>query len=262
MQNMHKNVNIIDLENINSLCTEIGQVFTNASEQSFPSVSSVTTEKKANSKSWFGYQCQDARRKYHRARKINKKYPSDTNKSNLKNASKACKRMMNFYINKHYKGTQDKLRNLSSKNPRDFWKLMISLEKTKDNENIDIETLYDFFKMLNEQNENENMPQDLNTDLTNDDELFNSPITEGEIRKCIKTLKNNKSSSNDKIINEYLKYTVDTMLPIYVSFFNIVLETGIISDSWIEGIIRPIYNPRNAENYRPISVLANCLLQY
>ena len=70
--------------------------------------------------------------------------------------------------------------------------------------------------MLNEQNENINMPQDLNIDLTNDDELLNSPITEGEIRKCIKTLKNNKSSSNDKIINEFLKYTVDTMLPIYV----------------------------------------------
>ena len=95
---------------------------------------------------------------------------------------------------------------------------MNSLEKTKDNENTDIETLYDFFKMLNEQNENENMPQDLNIDLTNDDELLNSPITEGEIRKCIKTLKNNKSSSNDKIINEYLKYTVDTMLPICFFF--------------------------------------------
>ena len=68
--------------------------------------------------------------------------------------------------------------------------------------NIDIETLYDFFKTLNEQNENEDMQQDLNIDLTNDDELLNSPITEGEISKCIKTLKNNKSSSDDRIINE------------------------------------------------------------
>ena len=51
------------------------------------------------------------------------------NKSNLKNASKAYKHMMNFYINKHNEGTQDKLRNLKSKNPRDFWKIMNSLKK-------------------------------------------------------------------------------------------------------------------------------------
>ena len=50
------------------------------------------------------------------------------------------------------------------------------------------------------------------------------------------------------------------MLPIYVSVFNIVLETGIIPDSWIEGSIRPIYknngNTRNPENYRPITILS------
>ena len=49
----------------------------------------------------------------------------------------------------------------------------------------------------------------------------------------------------------------------YICFlFNIVLETGIIPDSWIEGIIRPIYKnsgtPRNAEIYRPITNLS-CL---
>ena len=260
IQNMHKNVNIINSQNINLLCTEIGQVFTNAAEQSFPSPDPAAFEKKANSKTWFGYQCQNARRKYHKAKKINKKNPSDENKSNLKHASKAYKCKMNFYINKHNKNTQDKLRNLKCKNPRDFWKIMNSLNKTNDNENIDIKTLYDFFKNLNEQNENEDMPQDLNIDLSNDNELLNSPITEEEICKCIKMLKNNKSSSNDKIINEYLKCTTDIMLPIYVFFFNIVLETGIIPDSWIEGIIRPIYknsgNPRNAENYRPITILS------
>ena len=73
-------------------------------------------------------------------------------------------------------------------------------------------------------------------------------------------LKYNKSSSNDIIINEYLKYTVDFLLPIYVTFFNIVLGTGIIPDSWIEGIIRPIYknngNHRNPKNYHPITILS------
>ena len=53
---------------------------------------------------------------------------------------------MNFYINKHNKITQDKLRVLKSKNPKDFWKIINSIQKSKDNQNIDIEILYDFFK--------------------------------------------------------------------------------------------------------------------
>ena len=126
---------------------------------------------------------------------------------------------------------------------------MNSLDKAKDNGSINIETLYNYFKTLNEQNENEEIAQDLDIDINNDDELLNSPITKEEIHKCIKILKNNKSSSDDKIINEYLKSTV-----------NIVLETGIIPDSWIEGIIRPIFknngDPKNPENYRPVTILS------
>ena len=258
VQNMHNNH--VDLENINSICNEIGQVFKDSADQSFPTLKTASSRKKTNSKGWFGYQCENARRKYHKARNSNKKHPTSSNKSNLKNASKAYKKTMNFYINRHNKNTQDKLRNMKSKNPRGFWKIINSLEKSKDNEKIDIETLYDFFKNLNEQNENDNMSQGLNIDLTNEDELLNSPITENEINKCIRMLKYNKSSSNDKIINEYLKYTAHIMLPIYVSFFNLVLKTGIIPESWVEGIIRPIYknngNPTSPENYRPITILS------
>ena len=50
------------------------------------------------------------------------------------------------------------------------------------------------------------------------------------------------------------------MLPTYVSFFNLVFDYGIIPESWLEGIIRPIYknngNVENPENYRPITILS------
>ena len=69
---------------------------------------------------------------------------------------------------------------------------MNSLDKAKDNESINIETLYNYFKTLNEQNENEEIAQDLDIDINNDDELLNSPIMEEEIHKCIKILKNKK----------------------------------------------------------------------
>ena len=84
----------------------------------------------------------------------------------------------------------------------------------------------------------------------------------GEILTCIKSFRNNKSSSNDNIINEHLKSAADILLPTYVSFstmFNLVFDTGLIPDSWLEGMIRPIYknkgDPLNLGNYRPITIL-------
>ena len=42
------------------------------------------------------------------------------------------------------------------------------------------------------------------------------------------------------------------MLPIYISFFNLILETGIIPESWLEGVIKPVYkctgDPKQPEN--------------
>ena len=50
------------------------------------------------------------------------------------------------------------------------------------------------------------------------------------------------------------------MLPIYVKLFNIILGTGILPESWLIGVIKPIYkckgDPKNAENYRPITILS------
>ena len=59
-----------------------------------------------------------------------------------------------------------------------------------------------------------------------------------------------------------LKNTADFMIPIYISLFDIILDTGVLPDSWLEGIIRPIYkrklqgNPSEPENYRPITILS------
>lgn len=167
---------------------------------------------------------------------------------------------MNFHINQYNKNMQEKLRNLKSKNPKDFWKIINSLEKSKDNPNIDLDTLYEFFKNLNEQTAEDEQEYTFNINISDDDEILNSSITEGEILKCINMLKNNKSSANDDIINEHIKYTSNIMLPIYVSFFNIVFDSGIIPESWVEGIIRPIYknngDPKCPENYRPITILS------
>ena len=118
-----------------------------------------------------------------------------------------------------------------------------------------------FKKKLNENNDFANEDNEINMEfLDDDDEILNSSITESEILKCLKSLKSNKCPANDHILNEYLKYSHERIMPIYVALFNLVLDTGIIPDSWLEGIIRPIDkrdgDPQNPENYRPITILS------
>ena len=97
-------------------------------------------------------------------------------------------------------------------------------------------------------------------DCTNDE--LNSPITGEEIKRCIIKIKNNTSPGNDCIINEYITSTCDIVLPIYITLFNIIFDTGIIHTVWLDGNVIPIYKKKGDQldprTYRPITLLS-CL---
>ena len=159
---------------------------------------------------------------------------------------------------------------MKSKSPKQFWKILNNLQSKKENKDISINDLYNFFKDINSPNDsNDAESENLNFSIDNDDEILNGHISENEILKCINNLKNNKACSNDGIINEYIKATAHEMMPLYVAFFNLIFNSGVLPDSWLEGAIRPIYknkgDSKSPENYRPITILScfgNCLPPY
>ena len=65
---------------------------------------------------------------------------------------------------------------------------------------------------------------------------------------------------NDLVLNEYLKYSKDVMLPIYCKLFNLILDTGFIPEAWSKGTILPIYKNKGdikaPDNYRSITILS------
>ena len=117
----------------------------------------------------------------------------------------------------------------------------------------------DLFQHFKDVNFDENLVNSSlsNTLTQNVNEEINVPFTKNEIRNAIKSLKNNKATGVDLILNEHLKILSHIISPILVDLFNLVFDTGIIPESWTLGMIQPIFknkgSPRDPCNYRPIT---------
>ena len=155
-------------------------------------------------------------------------------------------------MNKSYTNRQQKLENelrkTSKQGSKTFCKILNRFGKQGTDKNIKmtIDQLYEYLILLNENEE-------LNTDeinlyelldnIDNQDiiDILDQDISEEDILLAVKNLNNGKASGEDDRINEYTKSPVSQFLPIYVKLFNMIFSSGIIPDSWLIGIIKPIY---------------------
>ena len=65
-------------------------------------------------------------------------------------------------------------------------------------------------------------------------------------KKKKKRLRQKKATYSDKIKNEMIKSCIDILIKGFSKVFNIILNTGIFSTSWYEGLITPIYKSGNS----------------
>ena len=128
---------------------------------------------------------------------------------------------------------------------------------------VDIDTFFEYFKNLNfceEEYSDINIDEVCNDPMYN--EMLNGIITEKEVLDAIKGLKNNKAPGSDKLINEFFKNSPPFLVSIYTKLFNVVLDTGIIPETWTTGIIIPVYKnkgcPTDPDNFRAITLIS-CL---
>jgi hypothetical protein len=76
------------------------------------------------------------------------------------------------------------------------------------------------------------------------DKIFNELdyiISEEEILKTIKELKNNKAAGFDIIINEMLKCGQSVLVKPLSKLFNIIFSSGEYPFQWSKGYIHPIH---------------------
>lgn len=106
------------------------------------------------------------------------------------------------------------------------------------------------FDEIDECGENENVIFCMNDGISKE---LNKSITEDEIRNIVKHLSNNKACGYDRILNEYIKSTIDQCIYIYVKRFNLVFDSRFFPEYWTVWILKPLNknkgDPINPENY-------------
>ena len=94
-----------------------------------------------------------------------------------------------------------------------------------------------------------------------DNQILNEPFTEIEVKKAMKTLKNNKCGGINLILNEFIKNFPDIIIEIIVKLFKVILDSELIPTDWCLGIIKPIFknkgDPRDPSHYR-VSTILSC----
>jgi len=109
------------------------------------------------------------------------------------------------------------------------------------------------------QNNQPCIKRDLNLQVTKCAETkFISPVTETEMERVIKSLKNISSAGYDEIhmslVKQYLGYFIKPLVHIY----NVSFQTGIFPDMMKRAKIKPIFKKgdrQDIHNYRLISIL-------
>ena len=269
LDELSSNDNVTAAE-LNKIVSDIGENFKTAAAETFGKINKQKNSKKReNSKKWFNEKCELSRKKFHKARKRYSFIKNEENRQLMRAASKEHKITLNSAYRDYQEKTTRELRNLSKYDTKALWKILNSFNEQKrgDNDDISLQKLYDHFKNVNENCET-NAEVDIVHDFSLDDisdeanMYLNGPVTETEIKKVVSKLKNGKAYGYDGNLNEYIKNTINDMMPVYVKLFNVILDTGIVPDSWDIGIMITIYKNKGSktdpEMYRGIT-LNSCL---
>ena len=205
---------------------------------------------------WFNQNCHKVRKKFRNAKNNYIRRKTSSNKMKMVRSGRNYKLYLKRCRYNYYKNLGLKLRDLKSKNSKQFWKI-IDNKNNSNNVNANFDDLFEHFKNLNATDPDESS---LPNTQSNSNSIINNDFTEDEICNGIKKLKCNKACGIDNIANEFIIDSCNMIAPTITKLFNIILETGLIPQKWCIGIITPIFKNKgsaeNPENYRGISILS------
>ena len=163
---------------------------------------SKPSTKTAIPKPWFDDSCKESRKKYRSAKNRYKHTKTTADLVSMRNSSRVYKRCIRRSVVKHRRTEANRIRNLKTTNPKEYWKILNG-NKSKTDVKVSLDDLMEHFKNLNkDNNEPDNtLGNSINSDIN---VLPDKEITNEEILTVVKNLKNNKACGLDNINNEYI----------------------------------------------------------
>ena len=71
------------------------------------------------------------------------------------------------------------------------------------------------------------------------DAFLDKEVEKGEIAKCVRKLKNNKTGGSDGIVGELLKYGGSGMVDLLEQLFSVIWQEEIVPGQWRDSLINP-----------------------
>ena len=218
-------------------------------------------------KQWFDHECVHAKRLYVDALNCFNHCKTLENRENLCMFKSQYKKLIKKKRNAHKLVQSKKLENLRFSKPRAFWK---HFRRNNNNARNDL-SVEDFTKCFSElsndifQSKNDQAEQFVNDydfdNMSSSDLLLDKHITVDDIVKAVGSLKTNKASGIDNLLNEYFLDSVDIIGSHLCDIFNAILDSGYFPECWTKGLIIPLHkkgSTNDVNNYRGIT-LVSCL---
>ena len=257
-------VNAPSQVNVDEFCHGLNSLFIEKAKEcnickEMPNVSKKSNHCKTN-KPWFDYECSKSRQEYYRVKSQLKFTSSSERLKKVKAASKKFKEMIKIKKRTFMTNLHKKIRNLKSNNSKEYWALLNKSTSKQAKHSMSVEVLKEHFKKISTVDSQNTEPFDIDVSNSSINEEINMEFNLDEIKSIIRKLKNGKACGIDHIRNEFLKHCPNEILSVFVTFFNVVLRSGIIPEAWCIGLILPLYKNKgdvnDPDNYRGITLLS------
>ena len=230
----------------------------------------IYSTKSCKYKDWYDTECSDKRNAFNMARRRYRDNKSEETFKLMKLTGKDYKTIINKSKALHRQKCIEDIKEKESNDPKAFWNIINRTTKHPNTGNVTIDEFFEHSSVLNATKDDESglesksesqIPSNAGNEYS-ESETLNSPITEDEVSKAVKRLKNGKACGEDCILNEMIKAFSEDHLHLLTQTFNVVLLSGHIPKEWATGVIKPIYKNKgdidDPDNYRGITLLS-CL---
>ena len=231
-----------------------------------------TNKKRPSFPRWHDLSCSDAHRKVYTTARLLKSDPDNTYlRSKLRSVTKEYNKLVKYKQKQFVENMFSELDSMQHDNPRGYMQLINSMREGNfdrstpdDTSGVSPSAWYMHFSNLLSKNSTSQKTEKNLEYIEQNIELFKTKLDDQfsieEFESALKSLKNNKASSFDKITNEILKCSGKIYKNAFLHLFNSIGRACLYPSPWKKDILHPIHKSNEKDdpnNFRGISI-ASC----